>query len=276
MIRLSAPPLTKKTLTHLRRQQATIDALSSYAAQVDKGKELWGVKESTKDAKAAFQELKDKLAQMSCHGQRCHYCEDSYADEIEHIRPKDLYPERVFDWDNYLYACGPCNGPKNNKFAIINAQQTITDVTRARNAAVTPPQAGESALINPRVEDPLAFLHLDLSQTFYFKPSDELLAPSQRDALRYARAKYTLEVLRLNERPALVEMRRQAYRNYTARLAEYALLSQMSPHAPELEDKLASLGRLSHRAVWESMKRQRELIPRLNQLFALAPSALNA
>lgn len=275
MIQLSAPALTPETRTHLSTQQAEIDRLDSYEAQVAQGKALWGAKESTKAAKAAFSELKLKLVQMSCHGQRCHYCEDSYADEIEHICPKDLYPERVFDWDNYLYACGPCNGPKNNKFAVIDSNQGVIDITRARNAAVTPPLRGDPALINPRVEDPLTFLHLDLIQTFHFVPADELRPEPQRDALRCARARYTLEVLRLNERPGLVQLRKQAYESYTSRLFEYAYLSQMNPHSPELADKLESLTRLSHRAVWESMKRQRAHIPRLAQLFALAPAALD-
>ena len=49
------------------------------------------------------------------------YCEDSVADEVEHFRPKDLYPDVVFAWRNYLYACGQCNGGKNNRFSIVRA-----------------------------------------------------------------------------------------------------------------------------------------------------------
>jgi hypothetical protein len=46
------------------------------------------------------------------------------TDEAEHINPKDLYLERVFDWANYLYACGPCNGPKSNS----QTEQPLPDV----------------------------------------------------------------------------------------------------------------------------------------------------
>ncbi|MBX3729546.1 MAG: hypothetical protein KF858_10215 [Candidatus Sumerlaeia bacterium] len=37
------------------------------------------------------------------------YCEDSRATDIEHIRPKEHYPEVAFVWENYAYACNVCN-----------------------------------------------------------------------------------------------------------------------------------------------------------------------
>jgi len=59
--------------------------------------------------------------------------EDAPADEVEHHSPKDLYPELVFVWRNYLYACGPCNRRKNNHFSIIDIQtEALVDVSRAR------------------------------------------------------------------------------------------------------------------------------------------------
>ena len=47
---------------------------------------------------------------------RCGYCEDSDGDEIEHIKPRDLYPEKTFAWENYLLACGQCNRSKSSRF----------------------------------------------------------------------------------------------------------------------------------------------------------------
>ncbi len=92
------------------------------------------------------------------------YCEDNEADEIEHLWPKSLYPDRTFRWDNHFFVCGPCNGPKNNHFPVLSAQTgCIVDVSRRRGAPVVPPEPGRMMLLDPRRDDPLRFLVLDLT-----------------------------------------------------------------------------------------------------------------
>ena len=109
-----------------------------------------------------------------CSGaQRCVYCEDSVGDEVEHIQPKDLYPSLVFVWTNYVYACGRCNGGKSNKFAVISGNHLV-NVTRPRGSPVVPPPTGAPAFLNPRIEDPLDFLDLDLEGTFLVLARDGL------------------------------------------------------------------------------------------------------
>jgi len=53
------------------------------------------------------QALKD-----SSHG-KCMYCESSidHIDhgDVEHIKPKSIYPQYKFDWDNLGYSCSICN-----------------------------------------------------------------------------------------------------------------------------------------------------------------------
>lgn len=49
---------------------------------------------------------------------KCVYCESyvnatGYAN-IEHYKPKSLYPELTFEWDNLFVGCTLCNIPKNN------------------------------------------------------------------------------------------------------------------------------------------------------------------
>ena len=268
MFRLHPPGLTPKTLDHLRASQSSLDALSTYQERVEQSVKKWKVKASTLDGKAAFAEIKLALSQMSSVAQRCHYCEDSFADEVEHIQPKTLYPELTFAWENYLYVCGPCNGPKSNRFAVINAQGVFVDVSRSSADPVAPPSAGAPALINPRVEDPLDFLTLDLIDTFYFIPL-ESLAPEPR-----RRADYTIELLRLNERPHLVEMRRREYKAQLNKLVLYAWRKNQNPHDPELPALLRSLGEVQFRAVWACMKSRRREVPDLLKCFGLAPEAL--
>jgi uncharacterized protein (TIGR02646 family) len=50
----------------------------------------------------------------------CCYCEGNseltgYL-EIEHYKPKSLFPELSFDWDNLHYSCSRCNKNKGNKW----------------------------------------------------------------------------------------------------------------------------------------------------------------
>ena len=191
------------------------------------------------------------------------YCEDSAADEVEHHRPKDLYPEHVFVWENYLYVCGPCNGPKNNRFAVIAADGSIVDVSRKRNqpgflpgapAALKPPAAGDPVLLHPRVEDALDYMMLDiLGDTFLFVPT--AASPSRK----FDRATYTIELLRLNHRDYLQAARRGAYGNYQARLFEYVHRREAGAGALELRRMISVIRDEEHPTVWSEMRRQNHL-----------------
>ena len=50
---------------------------------------------------------------------KCAYCECNIAEEskymeVEHYKPKSLYPDDVLNWDNLLPSCKRCNGQKDN------------------------------------------------------------------------------------------------------------------------------------------------------------------
>lgn len=60
---------------------------------------------------------------------KCAYCEShivhiDYGD-IEHFRPKTLYPECCFDWDNLLLGCTVCNNNKLAQFPTAPEKQLI-------------------------------------------------------------------------------------------------------------------------------------------------------
>lgn len=57
----------------------------------------------------AFREIRDSLEAMAWGRSRCMYCEDSLGTDIDHFWPKSTYPERAFEWANYLLACSYCN-----------------------------------------------------------------------------------------------------------------------------------------------------------------------
>lgn len=65
-----------------------------------------------------WSQIKKKLLAISLN--KCAYCESlSGADQhgqVEHFRPKSIFPTRAYDWDNYLYSCELCNHTKDNKW----------------------------------------------------------------------------------------------------------------------------------------------------------------
>ncbi len=69
----------------------------------------------------------------------CAYCEGEYEDisygEIEHFKPKSLYPELMFDYNNMNIACSKCNKNKGEKF--------------------------DEKLINPTIDNPEEYLKFD-------------------------------------------------------------------------------------------------------------------
>jgi uncharacterized protein (TIGR02646 family) len=75
------------------------------------------------------------------HG-KCAYCEAKMAHvtspHVEHYRPKSKFPDRMFDWQNWLLSCGRCNDRKWARFPDCN---------------------GQPCLLDPNIEDPS--IHLD-------------------------------------------------------------------------------------------------------------------
>lgn len=215
-----------------------------------------------------FDAVKEALDRMCSGARRCAFCEDSMADEVEHVRPKDLYPDVVFVWANYVYACGPCNGPKGSHFAVFPVgSDTPTVVSRRPKAPVVPPLAGDSALIDPRTEDATTLMLLDLRDTYKFTP---LARKGTRD---HDRARYTIETLRLNDRDALTRARRAAYIDYVNFVRRYERDRDAKSSAAHLSWLVRELRGRQHPTVWREMQRQRERIPELQQLFGAVPEA---
>ena len=242
--------------------QKDVDEKCSYPEQVKAAKTLFSSRNRRKNR--TFAAVRKELAELCSGSRRCMYCEDSVADEVEHFRPKDLYPEVVFCWNNFLYACGPCNGKKNNRFVVIDDTGALVDVTRRQRAPVVRPASGDAALLDPRREDPLAFLMLDLRETFEFTPVADAGTED------YERASYTIEVLGLNDRDYLVEARKTAFENYRALLYTYG--RERDPQRRSVG--MRAIRNNNHPTVWWEMKRQRRMWKELAELFAHAPEFL--
>ena len=207
---------------------------------------------------------------------RCAYCEDSLADEVEHIVPKTLFPERAFDWENYLYACGPCNGPKSNRYGVWTGVEII-EFVRRRGASIVPPPIGISGFIDPRTEDPLLFFELDMGGVTpggdLIKGTFELLPIDGLPKVVDARARFTIDVLGLN-REVIPVARENAFGGFRARLREYAKCKEAGEPASALDRMKRDLLSTPHLTVFAEMQRQRSLLPEIDGLFEQIPEAM--
>lgn len=271
MLRIPDRALSAEALAELAELQRALDAVPDFAARVATGKSEW-TRQRKRDASALGPEKAVVLALRGmCFGvERCMYCEDSAGHQIEHVRPKHHYPERIFDWANMLYACMPCNGPKSARFAIVRDADGVEVDLGCPEPPVAPPP-GRPLLIDPRTEDPLDFFELDVCGTGRFAIRPGLSAADER------RAEYTRDTLHLNTRGPLPEARKQAYGNFRARLREYVAEKHevMEGRAdPAVLDRLRDeLLALNHPTVWVEMVRQADTIAELRPLFDAAPEA---
>jgi uncharacterized protein (TIGR02646 family) len=266
MLQLPETNLDQKWQNYLDTWQQEINAIEPHSEKVAQAK----AKYENRTGTATFKNIRETLKTMCSGNRRCCYCEDSCADEVEHILPKSLYPKRVFIWKNYLYSCGLCNSKKNNHYAVIVGNE-IQPITRKKNDPIVPPPAGKGVFINPRIENPLDSLELDLGDdldgTFFFQPRYHL----SEDSIDYKRAKYTIDTLALNDRDYLCRGRRHGALNYRARLIEY----QQEKSNVKRQNFIEAFKEMSYPTVWQEMKNQYKNIPSIYSLIEEFPEILD-
>ncbi len=127
---------------------------------------------------------------MASGVERCMYCEDNEGTDIEHFRPKSVYPEHTFDWHNYLLACSACNSNhKRTRFPLDGG--------------------GEPLLIDPTAEDPRAHLRFSPKTGKYRAQTDK--------------GHHSIDVFGL-DRSNLETSRRNAWDQIQALIVHYALM----------------------------------------------------
>ncbi len=268
MVQIEPAELPRHAELGLQRYQAEVKAERIFARQVVTAAAKFA--SYNRNTNKVFQQVKSTLDAMCAGARRCMYCEDSAADEVEHHHPKNLYPELAFDWANYLFACGPCNGPKNNRFAVFTAKGAVLAIGQKPGDRVRKPPAGKKVLLHPRTENPLDYLMLDIGgATFRFVPMGD------NDSQESQRAKYTIDVLGLNRRTYLQRARMEAYGSYRARIVEFGQARERGAGEKELHLLADAVRRMQHPTVFREMKRQRETLPELRKLFHKIPEALN-
>jgi hypothetical protein len=298
MLQLASKAAATAVTTHLTAQQAVVNQCSTFDEKVSRANSLWKTKALPPAGvgEAAFRQVKADLTSMCVSVEICNYCENNEATDIEHIFPKSSFPELAFAWENYILACRTCNTDyKSDDFAVFNPAQsgTLQELAPRSRPRLVPPTV-DNAFITPRTEDPMHFLWLDIiGDTFGFDKHPLLTSP--RDE---AKAIYTIELLKLSERPALLAARKKAFQFYRDRLRDCAEAEQAKSHAqlarlvarlePDHEqvdhtkplrqeqDRVIQAIRRAiqtnaHPTVWHEMKRQRQLLPAIDRWFAQAP-----
>ncbi|BDS13777.1 HNH endonuclease family protein [Aureispira anguillae] len=293
MIQTNSIPIRKGILNHLKKLQDQIDALPTYKEQVKQAKVLWQNKKKTNAQKAAFNRVEKELQKIAIGTSNCcNYCESNLGTTIEHIYPRGLYPNKTFVWENFLWTCKTCNGKhKISQFQIFETPLSSNTINLVKDYTFTPPPNADAVFINPRTENPLHYLQLDLNSGLFSPTHSD---PASR---AYKRAVYTLETLQLNTRKALVIKRKEAYQKYLQLIQDYALIQE----ATSLDELVcfqsyisirrnysleALKSRLSlsiqktliyapHPTVWKEMQRQATDVSLLNQLFLQIPQVLH-
>lgn len=200
------------------------------------------------------------LRAMVAPRNRCMYCEDNEVHQIEHFWPRVKYPELTFEWLNFLYACGLCNGPKGAQFATISQKNQVVVIAETTSSERCFPPA----FINPRFDDPMKYFKLDIpGNTFVLQ-----IMPGLVDA-ELERAQWTRDHLPIN-RDGLPEQRRLEFGTYLADIKSYLRYRR----AGDSSKAAAYCGRiLAHRhiTVFREMQRQWRDVDELRPLFEEAP-----
>jgi hypothetical protein len=137
------------------------------------------VYDSSRTAKWFLDSVVASLKELAGPGERCMYCSGSEASQVEHFRPKRIFPQVAMSWENFLWICGLCNQNKGDQF---------------------PPHTRKGhQIINPLEENVWDFYFIDDFGLFCALWDSESNAPN-------GRAEETQAIAKLN-RDALVDSR---------------------------------------------------------------------
>jgi hypothetical protein len=175
-----------------------------------------------------------------------------------------------------------------DKCFVLDSNGNVQEVNRGEEPAFS-----EIAFINPRIEDPNAFLWLNL-QTFEFEIQDNLSAKNRNKADK------TLFILQLNHRDLLLEDRKSSAKYYYHRLALLVkirsantvedILNALTPYENEIdrqqplqdiknqltESIKGDITTFKHPSVWHSIKTiESYATPQWKTLFDQIPEARN-
>jgi len=159
-----------------------------------------------------------KNALQVIYNQKCAYCEDDLRNQfsqVEHFRPKSIYPWLGLSWGNLLLSCEICNNSKSNVFQISAKKRSTYNGEKLNELhciSTEYDKSEEPLLINPENETAES-----LKEHFTFEISTaQFVAKTER-------MKYTIETCDLN-RDGLCKIRLSIRNQIVNQIQTYALL----------------------------------------------------
>ncbi len=67
-----------------------------------------------KPTDSKWRDFHENVSKVFCS--LCAYCEDNCKGDVEHFRPKSKFPEKVYEWTNWVLACPTCNTKKGRRW----------------------------------------------------------------------------------------------------------------------------------------------------------------
>lgn len=126
MRRLFRPALDEAPEGWLKARQAELDAERASGSPPDVNKR-WDSQRRTKEMGGVI----SALQRMVGPRERCVWCVDSQATDVEHYRPKARFPEVMFVWENLLWTCTPCGRKKGAQLPLaVDGTPLLLDPTR--------------------------------------------------------------------------------------------------------------------------------------------------
>lgn len=67
-----------------------------------------------------FITIRSRLVEMAGETRTCMFCDHNEPTDVEHFKPKSVFPGDTFRWENMLWICTTCNRLKGNFFPPVN------------------------------------------------------------------------------------------------------------------------------------------------------------
>lgn len=245
--------LTPRSVKFLQRWQRQVDSETEFSKQVEAAS-LFQSKNRT--VNATFNEVRKKIYSAAPGDCMCVYCECSLCNRIDHCLPKALFPERTFDYFNFVPCCATCNEIKSSRASLMVGHTVVELPLGLRPSAASP-----SGFLDPWVDDLYQFYTVDIVSTFFVIPRDGLQPFARK------RAWNTIKLLKLNERDVLIRKRRDSYQQYLALAASYSVEVSTTRKIRILETIKSNQNQL----VLTVMLRNRNMSTELNIMECVAP-----
>lgn len=173
------------------------------------------------------------------HGRACAYCQkdiSSLRGDVDHFRPKSIYPWLKYDFNNLFLSCRTCNcAYKLSKFPLSGGAKHLDSFEHAANLHKEP-----RLLLNPADDDVEKWISFDVRGIPCWAisvVSDSKVAAARVDA--------TIAFFGLNANPRLVRERDEALGDALAKIAE--IRDAKERHQPVSEQSILALRRLASR-----------------------------